>query len=138
LPKESIDTTFFTFSALARHLEGFQFVDAGGEVEVALGPPACGDRDLSPDRVEADVRDLELMRARGNAGEDVASRVVGEAGDAKRLDRHPRAFEQIAGGGVADGTGDHAGLGRGQRSGEYRGQEHRKERHWAERTRGCA
>jgi len=62
-------------------------------------------------RIKADVRRDEITRAGGHGVENKATGFVGERGEPKLRQLELGADEEIAGGGVADGSGDDAGVG---------------------------
>jgi len=113
---------FFTLSALrcaviAGDLEGVHLVDARRQVEVPDHALAGGRGDRGADRVETNVAHDELVRAGGDAGEDVATGLVDEGAEAQRGDLNAGTLEQVAGGGVAHRSGERGAPGVGGRGG---------------------
>ena len=90
-------------------LECVHFVKRRREIEIPLDPPARRNRHRSADRIEADIGDLEVVRARRNTREHVATGRVGEDGVTQLGQDHPGALEQVTRGDIAHGTAYRAG-----------------------------
>ena len=113
-----------TALALAGDGERIEFVDTGGEVEIARGGGGVGDGDRGADGIETEVGDDDLVGASGKRGQDVAAGVIGEGAEAECGDGDLRALEEIAGGDVGDVAGEGGGLEGGDGEGE--GEKERK------------
>ena len=96
--------------AFAGDGECIQFVDTGGEVELARGGGAIGNGDRGAARIEAEISDDYFLGAGGKRGQDVAAGGIGEGAEAERGDGDLRALEEIAGGDVGNVAGEGGGL----------------------------
>ena len=103
--------------AFAPDLEGVEFVDARGEIEIPRCGLVGGDGDSGALAIEAEVGDDEFVGAGGNGAEDVAAGFVREGGEAERGNLDAGALEQIAGAEIGDVARDGGGVG-GGRDGE--------------------
>ena len=94
--------------ALARDLEGVQTVDAAGKLKIPHHAVPATDRDLGANGIEPNIGCDDFVDAGRQAGEDKSTGVVGEGRQPSRGHLQLGAFEQIAGGGIADRAGDRA------------------------------
>jgi hypothetical protein len=144
LPKESIATTFFTFSlhgerqrvalALAGDLEGIQFIDTGREREILGRALAVRDRDRGFHRIESNIADGNLVYPGRQSRDDESPGVIGSGRDAEGGDLDDRSLQAGPGGGVADKADDAAvsssrGLSGGTGLGDRSGYQHKSGPH---------
>ena len=102
-----------TALAFAGDGERIEFVDTGGEVEIARGGGGVGDGDGRADGIETEVGDDDLVGAGGKRGQDVAAGVVRQCRETEGGHGDLGSFKEIAGAEV----GDVAAEGRGVRGG---------------------